>query len=195
MKNGFYAMMLLATAGAANASIIPTLVTGPTDTGNGDFSWVYDATLASDQAVLSGNYFTIYDINGFTGTGTVPSDWDVTTAFIGQTPSDVLPLDRSNLINVTFTYTGPTLNYGGNPTEVDLGSFEIFSTISQSTALGAFTAFATKNTGPSRGTSVSTIGTLTGPAVPEPGTWALMIAGFSMVGWSIRRRRAAAVAA
>jgi hypothetical protein len=28
-----------------------------------------------------------------------------------------------------------------------------------------------------------------GPAVPEPGTWAMMIAGFGLVGWAARNRR------
>ncbi len=30
--------------------------------------------------------------------------------------------------------------------------------------------------------------------VPEPATWALLIAGFGLVGWSLRRRRAALIA-
>jgi hypothetical protein len=29
------------------------------------------------------------------------------------------------------------------------------------------------------------------PAVPEPGTWAMMIAGFGLTGWTFRRRRGA----
>ena len=32
-------------------------------------------------------------------------------------------------------------------------------------------------------------------AVPEPATWAMMIAGFGMIGAMVRRRRAAALAA
>jgi hypothetical protein len=34
-------------------------------------------------------------------------------------------------------------------------------------------------------------GTITGPAVPEPATWAMMIAGFGLVGGMARRRRPA----
>jgi hypothetical protein len=29
------------------------------------------------------------------------------------------------------------------------------------------------------------------PAVPEPGTWAMMILGFGFVGWRLRRAKAA----
>jgi hypothetical protein len=29
--------------------------------------------------------------------------------------------------------------------------------------------------------------TLVTPAVPEPATWAMMLLGFTMVGWAIRR--------
>ena len=39
------------------------------------------------------------------------------------------------------------------------------------------------------GTSASYAGTLAFTAVPEPATWALMIAGFGVVGGSLRRRR------
>ncbi|MGH7017613.1 MAG: PEPxxWA-CTERM sorting domain-containing protein, partial [Caulobacteraceae bacterium] len=31
-------------------------------------------------------------------------------------------------------------------------------------------------------------------AVPEPATWALMLAGFGGLGWALRRRRAATIA-
>ena len=38
-------------------------------------------------------------------------------------------------------------------------------------------------------------GTTTGAAVPEPATWAMMIAGFGLVGGTLRRRRTTAVIA
>jgi hypothetical protein len=34
-------------------------------------------------------------------------------------------------------------------------------------------------------------GEITGPAIPEPGTWAMLIAGFGLVGATLRRRNAA----
>ena len=41
--------------------------------------------------------------------------------------------------------------------------------------------------------SVSTFGTVTVQAVPEPASWALMIGGFGLAGAALRRRRAASV--
>ena len=107
----------------------------------------------------------------------------------------VLPNDDPTLPNVTFTYTGPTLNYDGAHSEVELGPFEIFSTANGSTRFDNFAAEATKNEGPSRGTDIDTIGTVEVPsgAVPEPSVWGLLLAGFGMVGISVRRRRQSAV--
>ena len=195
MKQGVYALVLLASAGAANASIIPTLTAPPSATGSGDFSWIYDATLASDQALLSGNYFTIYDFAGYTGFGAVPANWTVSTALLGQTSPLVNPVDDPTIINVTFTWTGAPLNWTSPYAEVELGSFELFSSYDTGVATGAFSSLGTKNQGPSRGTDIGTVGSLTVPnpggnvIVPEPATWALLIAGFAMVGAAMRRRR------
>ena len=195
MKQGFLALALLATAGAANASIIPTLTGTPTSTGSGDFSWIYDATLASDQALLNGNYFTIYDFAGYTGFGAIPADWTVSTALLGQTPVWVNPIDDPTIINVTFTWTGSPVNWTAPYTEVELGNFELFSTYNQASLTGSYTSLGTRNQGPTRGTDIGSIGSLTTPTsgggivVPEPQTWALLIAGFGMVGTALRRRK------
>lgn len=56
------------------------------------------------------------------------------------------------------------------------------------TSLGALTFTASSN--------VAFSGTLGGaPAVPEPGTWAMMIAGFGLAGFAMRRRRTAGIMA
>jgi hypothetical protein len=61
---------------------------------------------------------------------------------------------------------------------------------------GAFTTFGVHNT-TRFGTAQQAILEVTdlgGNAVPEPATWALMIAGFGLVGLAVRRRRAVVVA-
>lgn len=51
------------------------------------------------------------------------------------------------------------------------------------------------NEGPKNGATISGKFKLIANSVPEPGTWALMITGFGLVGATIRRRRALGVAA
>ncbi len=191
MTKIWIAAAALLAAGAANASIIPTLTAGPTAIGAGLFEYGYSATLASDQALFSGNYFTLYDFDGFTGVGTVPAGWTASTALVGLTPPDVLPTDNAGIINVTFTYQGPTLNFDSDPAnnvELTFAPFVLRSTFGNM-SFDSFTARAIKNDGLARGTEVSTIGIYASPGgVPEPTSWALLIVGFAMVGVSMRRR-------
>lgn len=197
MKKILLAASLLA-ATAAHASIIPTLVDGPTSVGGGLYNYGYNATLASDQALFTGSYFTLYDFAGFDSVASLPANWSFTTANLGQTPSDVLPIDDPGILNITFTYTGPTLNFDDNPannTELTFGTFDILSTLGGLT-LRDFTSQAIKNDGPARGTDVSSIGSYSAPGaggvVPEPASWAMLLAGFGLTGAIMRRRKRAA---
>jgi hypothetical protein len=58
----------------------------------------------------SGDGFTIFDIGGFTSVLSIPAGWTSSTAATGS-PWGVAPLgaDSASLVNVTFTYTGPTI--------------------------------------------------------------------------------------
>ena len=95
-------------AATANADIIPTL-SSVTPSGSA-FTWNYTATVTTDQMVVTGNYFTIYDFSSISPiTATAPAGWTYTTALVGVTPSDVAPVDSASLFNVTFTYTGTTI--------------------------------------------------------------------------------------
>lgn len=199
MKKALFGLAALAAAGSVNASIIPSLEGDPVDVGGGQFAFTYSATLASDQALFSGSYFTLYDIRGFSGFGDVPADWTPSAQLVGITPSNVLPSDDPSILNVTFTYSGPVLNYQEDESEhreYDLGRFVIFSSMG-SFGFEDFTSEAIKNSGAGRGTLVATIGedAIAVPggggagAIPEPGTWAMLIAGFGVVGAAARRRK------
>ena len=199
MKKVIFALLALGAANAAQADIIPSLMMGsPVQVGT-LFRYDYSATLAADQQIETGNYFTIFDFGGFSGFGTVGTGFTATSAFLGVTPNNVIPADSASILNATFTYNGPTLNNppaGGQGVSVELGTFQIFSTLNTPSALLNFVSRGVKNNGPAAGTTVSNVGFVAGPgAIPEPSVWAMLLIGFGAIGISARRRNAGAVAA
>lgn len=195
MKKLLFGVAALLATVSANASIIPTFVGDPVDVGGGSYLYTYSATLASDQALVDGNFFTLYDFAGFTGFGTLPAGFTGSAQLLGVTPANVLPFDDATITNVTFTYSGPSVNFDGPFSEVELGQFQIFSTIGEF-GFGDFTAEAVRNSGPARGTILANIGIEaiplpgggSGSFVPEPESWAMMVLGFGLVGAGMRRR-------
>ncbi len=169
------------------------------------YQYTYTATLAADQALRTGNYFTIYDFQGFVKFGTLGAGFSGATALLRQTPSRVLPTDNASVLNATFTYSGPTINQPSNGTQgssTELGSFQIFSRFDGLSVID-FASQAYKNNGFAVGTLVDNVGGTGGPLsgggagsdVPEPSVWALLIIGFGAVGVSARRRRPVCVPA
>lgn len=198
MRNILIALAMVATAGAADASITPVLVGSPIAQGGGIYAYTYDATLASDQGIVSGSYFTLYDFAGFTGFGAVPTDWTATAQAFGRTPAKTVPTDTA-ILNVTFTYTGAAFNTTGARSQRDLGDFTVLAT-GNSVVFNDFTSLAQLNHGPTAGTPVATIGSnavgvSSGTTVPEPATWLTMIAGLSLIGVAMRARGPRNVAA
>lgn len=205
MKKTIFALLALGAASAAHADIIPTLtVASPIQVGS-LFQYTYTATLASDQALVTGNYFTIFDFQGFAGFGTIGAGFTPTTQLLGVTPGTINVMDDATVLNATFTYAGPTLNQpaGTGPgVSTELGSFQIFS-IFDGLGLIPFVSEGTKNNGIAAGTPVANIGSTAGPlagsgtpgAIPEPSVWAMLVIGFGAIGVSVRRRRPTIVSA
>jgi hypothetical protein len=205
MRKFVTALLLVGCAGAAQADIIPTLsVSSPIAVGS-LFEYTYIATLAADQAIMTGSYFTIYDFQGFDHFGTLGSGFTGATHLLGTTPDRVLPNDSASVLNATFTYAGPTINQPagtGQGSSTEVGSFVIYSKF-DGLSLIDFASEAVKNNGFSKGTLVDNVGYTAGPlesggagsTVPEPATWALLGIGFGFVGAAVRRRQRSAVAA
>ncbi|HZT40881.1 MAG TPA: hypothetical protein VFA07_01765 [Chthonomonadaceae bacterium] len=180
--------LLAGSAGTARADIIPELST-VASLSKGQFLYTYQADLTNDEVVQNGNYFTIYDFNGFVpGSNDQPADWIFSSANVGVTPSRVTPHDNPRILNLTWTYSGST-QVGPGP--VSLGQF---SAVSADTLMhrGDFAAEATKYVagGTGNGTPVDNIGKTGVPGVPESNAAYLLVAGLTPLGLLYRKRSA-----
>lgn len=181
------AMAMSTPAGAA-------VITLNSVTPEGDyFRFTYGGTLAPDEGVVAQSKLIIFDFAGYVE-GSIFStiaDFQGVAELFSDTPF-ITPgfVDDPTIPNLVFTYTGDPFRASGGPFEpLTLAGFGALSSFGDNVR-GAFTAFGVKNNPPeSEGTDLITIGNTRIPsAVPEPGTWAMMLAGFMLVGGAMRRR-------
>ncbi|MDZ4374842.1 MAG: PEPxxWA-CTERM sorting domain-containing protein [Phenylobacterium sp.] len=191
------AVASIGLAGAANAAVIPVLTDVSAD---GDlFRFTYEATLSADAGVMQGSKLVIYDFAGFAGGFETPNPFieastELVTA-IAPAPGGVLPAlpndDNPLVENLVFTWTGPDFQTDDGPyTNINF----ILSVLSEYSDIrtDGFSAVTVKNNGAQQGSPLYNVGSTSVPmagAIPEPGTWAMMIIGFGGVGALMRRRR------
>jgi len=145
----------------------------PVDTGVGKPFIITAGTVLDSHGIQ-------FDPVNATGVGFITFDRPV-LAVIRRTPT---------LISTNALLGNPLVNYQ-NVTASGLEFNEDFFTISGNTVFINF-----KTSSPGDNFRVLTSGPLVSGAVPEPGTWAMLLAGFGIVGFAARRRnRAAGVAA
>jgi hypothetical protein len=186
------AVGLLTLGGAAaQAGLLPTSVTVFAEGDN--FRWQYAIVLPTDSQLKTGDYFTIYDFNGFVpGTDMAPdSTWEFTTGMVGPTPPGVNPMDDPSRPNLSWKYMGPTIDVG----QTGLGNFMATSTF-QDREESFFTARTHRSSDGRLDQNITYTDVPVpggGPSVPEPGTLLLAGLGLPLLGLAARRKKAAAV--
>lgn len=177
--------------GPLAAGLLPVQVTVHPEGGN--FRWTYAIVLPTDMKLQSGNYFTVYDFNGYIDGTAVGADanWSVAVQNTGVTDPLLNPIDDPNLPNLVFRYDGPMIPAG----QLGLGNFMAYSTFGDRTE----TSFTAQTNRTSDGLSDSNITTtdapvgeiINPPGVPEPATLLLAGLGLPAVGLFRRMRKKA----
>lgn len=153
----------------------------------GGYTWTYRVSLPERARVAPGDFLTIYDFGGFTGTHAEPAGWTFLSAETGPVPVLIdVPTDNPLVPNLTWRYDGTMITTTG-----DLGDFSAQS-LDDLLVEGWFASQGTRNDGgPLDGTPISNLAIIPvplalEPGIPEPATVGLLAVG--MVGL-LRRRR------
>jgi hypothetical protein len=153
----------------------------------GGYTWTYRVSLPERARVAPGDFLTIYDFGGFTGTHSQPAGWTFLSPLTGPVPVLIdVPVDNPLVPNLTWRYDGTTITTTG-----DLGDF-LAESSDNLRVDGWFASQGTRNDGgPLDGTPISNLAIIPvplalEPSVPEPATVGLLAVG--MIGM-LRRRR------
>ncbi|MEH3105124.1 MAG: PEPxxWA-CTERM sorting domain-containing protein [Sphingomonas phyllosphaerae] len=97
--------------------------------------------------------------------------------------------------NIIFSFDNASVTRSPLGTSVTITGTGLFTNgIAADATVGTFSLATSSQNGMSSDVNFTFTSNASAGAVPEPGTWAMMLAGFAMVGAAVRRRRSTATA-
>ena len=197
MRGAIVAATLTAAMAAPSFADLSPINTGVTPSGSNQlFTYAADFAVgsSSDHQLNSGDFFTLYDIQGLNVASiTSNADFTSTVQLLGVTPANVAPPDSASIDNITYTYTGPRLT-----ADQSFTGFSFTSTSQFSSQLGFFASRDQKQLSGGAGfTDEGHVGNVLVPSdapatttTPEPGTVAsFAFGGFGVLGLGLLNRR------
>lgn len=178
----------------AQAGLVPVQVSVLPE--GGMYRFTYAIVLPTDAVLRTGDYFTIYDFDGFIPDSQMASgspysgNWTFTATNSGPTPSGVSPDDNPSITNLSWKYTGPEINIDSS---IGLGNFWALSKYPDTTDSWFTASTGTTSGVPDQNITPTIVPVPTGPgttpSVPEPATLVLAGLGFPLLGLRWLRRR------
>jgi hypothetical protein len=177
----------------AHAGLVPVQVSVTPE--GGMYRFTYAIVLPTDAQLRPGDYFTIYDFDGFvpgsaSSSGSpFASDWTFSSAKTGPTPAMTEPTDNPAIDNLTWAYNGPVIG----SQQTGLGNFWALSQYPDTTD-----SWFTASTGTSGGVRDNNITPTVVPVptaphppagVPEPSALVLAGLGLPLATLAFRRAR------
>jgi hypothetical protein len=147
--------------------------------GDPSFAYTFDIQLAAGSTLLSGGLITVYDLPDITASSLTSQPnrfWSESIQLTGITPSspNPVPVDSATLENVTWFYSGVTIDNSGGTSPLDLGNFSI-GPIPENEPSVTLTYVGSLN-----GNDATDTGFITVTAIPEPSSVILLLT--AMVG-------------